>query len=116
MRLNAVISFLKYAKEVGSNFFIPVEDAYLVSKREIWKNDVDKEINRFSNMVSQCKLYISNSSTINRTVKQGINPTRYEEIEDAVKHYFSSKNYEDLSETVKSLENLLQSSSNPETI
>ena len=57
---------------------------------------MDGEINRISNMVATCKKYILNASEINRTVKEGLNPTRYEDMVKTVENYLGSENYNNL--------------------
>ena len=85
-------------------YFIPVEESYLIARREIWKNDMEQEIARVSNMVSQCKSYILNASAVNWTVKEGLNPTRYENVLEVIRNYFDTENYQNSS--LKPLKNL----------
>ena len=87
-----------------------------MARREIWKNDMDKEINLISNMVATCKKYILNSSEINRTVKEGLNPSRYADIVQIVGNYFASDNYNTLTQTVKTLHTDLQESQTPHSL
>jgi len=116
MRINSLISFLKFVKHVGSMYYIPVDEPYLSARRELWKNYMENEIARVSNMVSQCKAYIQNASTVNRTVKEGLNPTRYQDVLEVVRNYFDSKNYHNLTETIKELKTRLESSKHPDRL
>ena len=116
MRLNSLISFLKFVKHQGSMHYIPVDEPYLSARRELWKNEMELEIARVSNMVSESKTYIKNASTVNRTVKEGLNPTRYEDIMQIFRNYFLSDNYTNLTETVKTLKTQLESSKHPDRL
>ena len=69
-----------------------------------------------SNLVATCKKYILNASEINRTVKEGLIPTRYEEIIQIVENYFGSENYNNLTLTVKSLNTQLKESQTPHSL
>lgn len=116
MRINSLISFLKFVKHHGSMHYIPVDEPYLSARRELWKNNMENEIARVSNIVSVCKTYIQNASAVNRTVKEGLNPTRYEDILQILKNYFGSDNYTNLTETVKTLKTQLESSNHPDRL
>ncbi len=77
---------------------------------------MDGEINRISNMVATCKKYILNASEINRTVKEGLNPTRYEDMVKTVENYFGSENYNNLTLTVRTLNTELKESQTPHSL
>ena len=67
-------------------------------------------------MVATCKKYILNASNINRTVKEGLNPSRYEDIIQIVGNYFASDSYNNLTQTVKTLHTDLQESQTPHSL
>ena len=77
---------------------------------------MDGEVNRISNMVATCKKYILNASEINRTVKEGLNPTRYEDMVKTVENYFGSENYNNLTLTVRTLNTELKESQTPHSL
>ena len=67
-------------------------------------------------MVATCKKYILNASNINRTVKEGLNPSRYEDIIQIIGNYFASDSYNNLTQTVKTLHTDLQESQTPHSL
>ena len=99
----ALIAFLKYAKVKTKKTFIPAEDALNIARRQIWINDVEIEIDQVSNKVATTKEYIANVGHINRMIKIGLNPERFNEIEIAALEYFSEERYATLQKTVKTL-------------
>ena len=77
---------------------------------------MEQETARVSYMVSQCKSYILNSTAINQTVKEGLNPTRYEDELEVIPNYFVTENYQNLTQTIKELGTCLEKSKHPDRL